>query len=145
MTGLLGGLAVAAAVALVVWMIARRSRQRRLAALVAAWGKPVERERDVAELAAELELGATGGRGVGLDERTLHDLNLDDVFAVIDRTGSRIGQLALYARLRSPDAPANLLPFDALPRGSSRTPCRDSARSCCSADCSIRERPTSGA
>jgi len=114
MTGLLGGLAVAAAVALVVWMIAGRSRQRRLAALVAAWGRPIERERDVAQLAAGLELGAAGGRGVGLDERTWHDLNLDDVFAVIDRTQSRIGQLALYARLRSPEAPANLLPFDAL-------------------------------
>ena len=41
-----------------------------------------------------------------LDDRTWADLNMDDVFAVLDRTQSSIGQQALYRRLRAaPQAP----------------------------------------
>lgn len=36
-----------------------------------------------------------------LDDRTWQDLNLDDVFAAIDRTESTLGQHALYHRLRT--------------------------------------------
>ena len=40
-----------------------------------------------------------------LDDRTWRDLNLDDVFAALDRTVSTLGQHALYYRLRTTAAP----------------------------------------
>ena len=43
--------------------------------------------------------------GGSLDERTWVDLNLDDVFAAIDRTQSTLGQHALYHRLRTAPSP----------------------------------------
>jgi hypothetical protein len=49
-----------------------------------------------------------------LDNRTWNDLNLDAVFAVLDRTESTVGQQLLYARMRfSPVAP-NRDAFEAL-------------------------------
>jgi hypothetical protein len=45
-------------------------------------------------------VAVTAGRR-SLDDRTWADLNLDDVFASIDRTTSTLGRQALYHRLRS--------------------------------------------
>jgi hypothetical protein len=36
-----------------------------------------------------------------MDDRTWHDLNMDDVFRLLDRAESLVGQQALYARLRA--------------------------------------------
>ena len=54
------------------------------------------------------------GRGGSLDERTWADLNLDDVFAAIDRTHSTLGQHALYHRLRTAPYAEHLGAFEAL-------------------------------
>jgi hypothetical protein len=51
---------------------------------------------------------------VTLDDRTWDDLLLDDVFAHLDRTESRVGQQILYYRLRSAPAPRALGAFEAL-------------------------------
>ena len=57
-------------------------------------------------------MAAFGGRS--LDERTWTDLNLDDVFAAIDRTCGTLGQHALYHRLRTAPLGDHLPAFEAL-------------------------------
>ena len=49
-----------------------------------------------------------------LDQRTWNDLDLDAVFAVLDRTESSIGQQRLYHRLRSFSSVTTLSAFEAL-------------------------------
>jgi hypothetical protein len=49
-----------------------------------------------------------------LDERTWADLDLDAVFEAIDRTGSTLGQAALYYRLRCAPTAPDLDAFEAL-------------------------------
>jgi hypothetical protein len=51
-----------------------------------------------------------------LDDRTWADLNLDDVFAALDRTHSTLGQHALYHRLRTAPVADHLEAFEALVR-----------------------------
>ena len=90
------------ALLLLVVAAIRRSRRQRLARIRATWGAPIERVRRMDAMstshAARITV-FTGGRS--LDERTWVDLNLDDVFAAIDRTQSTLGQHALYHRLRT--------------------------------------------
>jgi hypothetical protein len=52
--------------------------------------------------------------GAGLDDRTWADLDLDAVFAKIDRTASTLGQQALYHRLRSAYTSDALAGFESL-------------------------------
>jgi hypothetical protein len=49
-----------------------------------------------------------------LDDRTWDDLNLDEVFAALDRTESTLGQHALYHRLRTAPIADHLDAFEAL-------------------------------
>jgi hypothetical protein len=49
-----------------------------------------------------------------LDDRTWRDLDLDQIFAAIDRTGSSIGQQSLYHRLRSTNSVATIGAFESL-------------------------------
>lgn len=108
--------AVAALVVLAVaaqWL-ARRDRRRLLEAVRANWGKPSTSARRldaIAEYHRSIVLAAGPGRA--LDDRTWSDLNLDDVFQAIDRTGSTLGQQALYHRLRRQNA-ADLDEFELL-------------------------------
>ena len=83
----------------------------------APWGQMRARARDLKDLAAGF--AARGGTSIGaaLDSRTWDDLNLDDVFTVLDRTESVVGQQVLYARLRQPSAENHLAAFEALVAG----------------------------
>ena len=54
------------------------------------------------------------GSSASLDDRTWHDLDLDAVFAVIDRTASTLGQHALYHRVRTAPLAEHLDLFDTL-------------------------------
>ena len=56
----------------------------------------------------------TDGTGESIDDRTWDDLLMDDVFAVLDRTESTLGQQTLYHRLRSAPTGAHLEAFEAL-------------------------------
>jgi hypothetical protein len=84
---------------------ARRAARRNqvLSALREHWGKPVERHRDLDTCRA---FAAVTGRSLPatspLDEHTWRDLDMDELYAHIDRTHSSAGQLVLYALLRSP-------------------------------------------
>jgi hypothetical protein len=63
-----------------------------------------------------------------LDDRTWHDLLLDEVFARLDRTESRIGQQMLYHRLRTATVPRALDAFDALARAADNPQRRERAQ-----------------
>lgn len=72
------------------------------------WGRSPDRERDMRVIASyhkELERAD----GESLDDRTWTDLNMDDVYARIDRTLSPVGQQVLYDLLRTPSGSADEL------------------------------------
>jgi hypothetical protein len=93
----------------------RRSRTQILVRIRAAWGTPVARVRRMDVLsAAHATRMASLPDSCSLDERTWVDLNLDEVFAAIDRTQSTLGQQALYHRLRTAPVAAHLAAFEAL-------------------------------
>ena len=95
--------------------VLRRTRARALANIRAGWGHRVDRPRRMDAMAAShrsrvANLGSTGS----LDDRTWQDLNLDDVFAALDRTESTLGQHALYHRLRTAPVADHLEAFELL-------------------------------
>jgi DNA mismatch repair ATPase MutS len=74
-----------------------------------------ERPRDMKALAAHYVARVAGASENGsLDQRTWDDLSFDDVFSVLDRTETAIGQQALYWRLRRPSSENQLDAFEAL-------------------------------
>jgi hypothetical protein len=106
-----------AAVALIALAVSavRMMRRQALARLRNEWGQPVRVERKMAAIAA-----AHASRQLlpeappALDSRTWADLDMDAVFAVLDRTASTLGQHALYHRLRSAPVAVHLDPFTRL-------------------------------
>ena len=106
------GLVVAVAIAAAVVRAARRSL---LARIRAEWGQPVDRPRKLDAIAASHRSRASlPGADGSLDDRTWADLDLDQVFAALDRTQSTLGQHALYHRLRTAPAGGRLDVFEAL-------------------------------
>jgi hypothetical protein len=75
---------------------------------------PIERSRrfDAMSTSHISRIAVLGGSS--LDERTWVDLNLDAVFAAVDRTQSTLGQHALYHRLRTVPLADHLGAFEAL-------------------------------
>ena len=57
--------------------------------------------------------GSAPGRA-SLDDRTWNDLDMDQVFAAVDRTESTLGQQALYHRLRTAPVADNIDAFESL-------------------------------
>jgi hypothetical protein len=94
----------------------RGGRARHLAQLREDWGKPISRIRNMDAIAASHRSRlASAARADGeLDNRTWRDLNLDEVFAALDRTVSTLGQHALYHRLRTAPGTDHLEAFDSL-------------------------------
>ncbi|MEO8258043.1 MAG: hypothetical protein ABI868_11910 [Acidobacteriota bacterium] len=80
------------------WHVRRQTLRR----IRAEWGRPRRVARNMPLIAHyhRAEVAAAGGHG-SLDDRTWDDLDMDAVFAAIDRTESTIGQQRLYHRLRS--------------------------------------------
>ena len=91
----------------------RRHRRRLLTTFRAEWGHPLEKTRRVDTIAAYHETLATAAERP-IDERTAQDLDLDAVFAVLDRTVCSVGQQLLYHRLRTTPTPDDLGSFEAL-------------------------------
>jgi MutS-like protein len=92
-----------------------RSRRQRLARIRDTWGAPIKRVRrmDAMSTSHAARIAVFPG-GRSLDDRTWADLNLDDVFAALDRTHSTLGQHALYHRLRTAPVADHLGAFEAL-------------------------------
>jgi hypothetical protein len=96
-------------------LMARRSRARALAEIRVRWGQPVSRERKMEAIAESHRSRLSNmGSGASLDARTWDDLDLDAVFAALDRTESTLGQHALYHRLRTVPIADNLEVFEVL-------------------------------
>ena len=93
--------------------LARRRERKLLARLRAEWGRPIERARDFWEISHYHRVLAVDQESP-LDARTGTDLDLDAVFAALDRTESTIGQQLLYHRLRTTPAPDNRAAFETL-------------------------------
>jgi hypothetical protein len=89
--------------------------QRHLRRIRAEWGKPRDchRKMDAMTVSHRSRLAASRTAS-SLDDRTWNDLHLDEVFAVVDRTESSLGQHALYHRLRTAPLAADLDDFEAL-------------------------------
>src|SRR5262245_55969022 len=106
--------AVLAALAAIM-TLRRRGRQRLLASIRAKWGKPSARRHKMDAIAAANQSRLAAFHTVAfVDDRTWADLDLDGVFAAIDRTGSTLGQQALYHRLHTAPATQGLSTFEAL-------------------------------
>ena len=97
---LLLAVAVLAAAMLLLVLRGRRERSTR-AKLAAGWGRLREKHRDMERIGLYSRLTRREGRGV-VDNRTWRDLELDAVFAHVDRTSTAVGQQLLCARLRAP-------------------------------------------
>jgi hypothetical protein len=79
------------------------------------FGQPKRTERDLEDIAIYHQARQERDGGEAVDDRTWSDLDLDLVFAEVDRCESAVGQQVLYRMLRTPqfDA-ARLDAFDAL-------------------------------
>ena len=91
----------------------RRRRRKLLTRLRIEWGRPSDRARDIQEISLYHRTLAAEGQDT-LDERTGRDLDLDAVFAAVDRTVSPVGQQLLYHRLRKTVTSDNLHGFEEL-------------------------------
>ena len=109
---------VAAAVVIllvVATSVRRRGRARTLGRIRAAWGQPVARARQLDAAAASHRSRISHlDEARSLDDRTWRDLDLDDVFAALDRTESTLGQHALFHRLRTSPVGDDLEEFELL-------------------------------
>lgn len=106
-------LLAAIAIAAVIWRVRQFTRQRARAARRARWGRPDERARNLEVIAGLHAMRAAQGAGA-LDARTWGDLDLDLVFAHLDRTSSHLGSQLLYHRLRSSPTAAHLQSFESM-------------------------------
>ncbi len=97
-----------------VLVLDRRHRARRVTALRAEWGRAPDRQRDLHAIAAYHRARSASDPARALDDRTWEDLNMNDVFSVLDRTESLVGQQVLYARLRATPLGEHLEAFEAL-------------------------------
>jgi hypothetical protein len=108
------GAAVLACLLAVAAVSIRLSRSAALERIRREWGAPVRRNRKLDAIAASHRSRVAITGASSLDDRTWDDLNLDAVFTEIDRTGSTLGQHALYHRLRSTPDPEELEAFETL-------------------------------
>ena len=86
----------------------RAGRASKLDGIRSRWGRGWQRTYEFGAIASShASRLAVSPSQYSLDNRTWHDLNLDDVFAAIDHTTSTLGQHALYHRLRTLPAAAH--------------------------------------
>lgn len=96
------------------FVLDRHNRAARLTALRGEWGCAPVRNRDMVVIGAYHRARPLSEVDGALDDRTWDDLNMDDVFSVLDRTESVVGQQVLYARFRGAPRVEQLGAFEAL-------------------------------
>src|SRR5262249_14370479 len=89
---------IALAIVVVFVWSSWQARKRLLQRIRTSWGRPVARQRDMEAISDFFQL--RDEPSTSLDDRTWNDLLMNDVFAHLDRTESRVGQQMLYCRLR---------------------------------------------
>jgi hypothetical protein len=103
------------AIALGARLLVQDGRRRLLTEIRANWGKPGNHRHKLDTIAAASRSRfAAFHEEPSVDNRTWVDLDLDDVFAAIDRTASTLGQHALYHRLHTAPASEDRKAFEAL-------------------------------
>jgi DNA mismatch repair ATPase MutS len=85
----------------------RKREAARFAEYQRAWGKPIDRNRDFTLYQFAANLRQAGSRQ--LDDNTWDDLNLNEVFAYVDRTLTSPGELQLYHMLGNPEISNDVL------------------------------------
>ncbi len=100
---------VVAFIGLVLWRDRRHVPKGR-----APWTVWPTDERDLPAIRRYVRRPAGPGSDRVLDDRTWTDLNMDDVFRVLDRAESLVGQQVLYCRLRSVPCGDHLDAFERL-------------------------------
>ena len=86
------------------YAVGHYKKARRLKKIRQKW-EGVYEDKDMptsAELLFVLKGDATGTQSYSLDDATWHDLDLDDLFAILNRTSTPIGAQYLYYLLRTP-------------------------------------------
>src|SRR5579862_1964441 len=108
-------LAVSAVAMFLLPLLRRRRVEKLLESLRADWGRARDRERVMTAIASfyRHRLAAEGPTR-SLDDRTWADLNMDEIFALVDRTESVVGRQLLYRRMRSSPLADRLDAFETL-------------------------------
>lgn len=95
----------------------RTARRDSLRRMRAEWGRPIDKQRRFDRIAqyqqSRLHL-SDQHRDTRIDDATWRDLDLNEVFSLIDRTESTLGQQVLYDRLRSERPLSQAIHFDAI-------------------------------
>ncbi|NQV34435.1 MAG: hypothetical protein HQ515_17200 [Phycisphaeraceae bacterium] len=76
--------------------------QKQLTLLRAEWGKATDRKRDFEDIEAFHICTSDTKDGTCLDDQTWTDMNMEQLYTVIDRTFTSPGQSVLYKILRTP-------------------------------------------
>lgn len=87
--------------AALVWASIHLKRFKALLRLRESWGNPVKKERDFTVIAS-LYQRLDSGSAQEVDEQTWLDLDLDRIYAMLDRTMTAEGQAVLYRILKTP-------------------------------------------
>jgi hypothetical protein len=84
-------------------------KKKKLELIRKAWGKPLERFRNMDFISIYHNDVESIGKAEYIDDRTWSDLNLDTLFSIIDRNSSYIGQQYTYHLLRTYESDENIL------------------------------------
>lgn len=86
------------------FFISSRLRKYRLIARIKnEWGQPIiDKKRDMSAIRLLFDNMPTGETEKSIDDQTWNDLNMDNIYAKIDRTFTDPGEAVLYRMLRTP-------------------------------------------
>lgn len=91
---------LSAVILIIAWFIYQiRARYKNLINIKENWGQRINRKRKFQDLKQVFEKHS---EGFYIDDQTWEDLNLEDIFSMIDRTYSTPGEQVLYDMLRRP-------------------------------------------
>lgn len=94
------GLVLSAVILIIAWFIYQvRVRYKNLINIKENWGQRINRKRKFQDLKDAFEKHR---EGFYIDDQTWEDLNLEDIFSMIDRTYSTPGEQVLYDLIRRP-------------------------------------------
>ena len=89
--------------ALVFYLLRKRRKQNQLRKLRSEWGTELlVKERELGSIKALFTFSQSEANKTAIDDQTWHDLNMDQLYARIDRTLTDPGESVLYKMLRQP-------------------------------------------
>lgn len=86
-----------------VFVSSRLRKLRLIARIKNEWGQPIiNKKRDTSAIRLLFDNMPTGETEKSIDDQTWNDLNMDNIYAVLDRTFTDPGEAVLYRMLRTP-------------------------------------------